>query len=82
MIAQSAFRRAKREMMLHAVAGENFNGAVVHVDGQRDSQGALGKFQALAVTGGNLEMLGNDVKLPTRHLESRVRIDFHIDLMT
>jgi hypothetical protein len=52
------------------------------VDGQRDSQGALGKFQALAVTGGNLEMLGNDVKLPTRHLESRVRIDFHIDLMT
>ena len=77
MITQSAFRRTEREMMLHAIAGENFGRAVVHVNRQRDGHGAFRKLKPLAFVGGDLKMVGDDVKLSARHLKRRMRVDFH-----
>ncbi len=68
MIPQSAFGGTEREMMLHPVAGEDLDGAVVQVDGQRDDQGAFGIFEPLAMALGNLQMVGHEVKLPAGHL--------------
>ena len=77
MIAQAAFGRAERQVMLHAVAAENFAWSRHPVDRQRDGHGALGKFEALAVAVGNLQPVGDQVKLPARHLKSGVIINLH-----
>ena len=77
MIAQPALGGAEREVMLHAVAGKNFGGTIVEANGQRDDHGALGKFEAVAMTPGNLQVVGNDVKLPAGHVESGMLVNFH-----
>ena len=77
MITQAAFGRAERQMMLHAVAGENASGAIVAMNGQRDGHGTLGIFEAVAFGIGNFEMVGDRVELLAGHAESRAVVNIH-----
>jgi hypothetical protein len=64
-------------MMLHAIAGENFGGTIVHVDRQGNDDRAFGKLEPRAFVFGDVKMVGHDVKLPAGHLKRRMRVDFH-----
>src|ERR1019366_853329 len=68
VIADSAFARSADVTVLHAVGIEDTDGAVVHLDGKRQGNGAAGTAQYLTqsrievqVVRGNFELLGHNV---------------------
>ncbi len=48
MVADTAFGRAARGVMLHAVSGEDLDVIVIHPDGNADDERTLGLFEPLA----------------------------------
>jgi len=58
-------------MMLHAIAHEHRRATVVHVDRAGHRNRALGQQQPVALVDGDLEMVGDDVELGSRHVEHR-----------
>ena len=49
MTAQSAFARTESEMMLHPIARENFDTAVIAMNGHRDGDGTFWILQPNAL---------------------------------
>jgi hypothetical protein len=64
-------------MMLDAMAGENADAAIIHVNGQGDGHGAFGKLQAAAFIVWHLQPIGDQIELPARHAKRRVIVNFH-----
>jgi hypothetical protein len=66
-------------MMLHSKAAINLGGTILLMDRQRDNHGPLGKFQARALGVRDLEVIGDLVKLPARHLKCWVIVGIHYE---
>ena len=72
MVADAALGRAAAEVVLDAVAGEDLDAAVVHLDREVDGQLAARLTQDLAQAGVEVEALGGEVELLLR---DRPRVD-------
>ena len=68
VVADAALGRAAAEVVLDAVAGEDLDRPVVHVDGEMDGQLAPRLAQDAAQAGVQLEPLGGQVELSLRDL--------------
>ena len=66
VVADAALGRAAAEVVLDAVAGEDLDGAVIHLDREVDVQLAAGLAQDLAQAGVEVELVGGDVELLLR----------------
>src|SRR4051812_7187048 len=64
-------------MMLHAKAGEDFDASVVALDGNGHGHGAFGKFEAVAIVGGDAKPGRHNVELSGRHFEGGMLVDLH-----
>jgi hypothetical protein len=62
-------------MVLDAVAGKNRRAPVVHMDRAGNRDGALWQQQPVPLVDGDVEVIGDDVKLVAGHLEDGARID-------
>ena len=67
MIPQSAFPGAKRQVMLHAIAGEDLGTPLIHSDGDTDDQATLCQAQPLMLPGIEPQSLGRQVELTHGH---------------
>src|SRR5208337_4588942 len=72
--ARAALGGAKRQVMLHPIAGEHLGRAVVHVDRAGDDNGALRIEKPVALVLRDGQMVGDDMELLARHLEHGARI--------
>ena len=70
MVTQPAFGRPQRQVMLHAVTGENLHRTVVAMDRQRDRHRTLRKFQPSPFTLRNLQIIRSHIELPAGHVET------------
>ena len=77
MITQAAFGRAERQMMLHAIAGENFHVAIIAMNRQRHGHGAFWKFQSIPFIRHNSKVIGDEIELPASHVERRMLVNLH-----
>ena len=68
MIAQAALGRPEREVMLHAVALEDFHLARIHPHRQRDGDHALRQLRPLAHRLRDVHEIGDGVELVAGHL--------------
>ena len=64
-------------MMLHAVAREDFDDAIIALDRQRDNHRSLRVLQSRAVGFGNLQMIGDQIELPAGHAEGGMLVNVH-----
>jgi len=69
MIANPSLARSARDVVLHAVSGQDFHLAVIHLRGQGNFQHALRSAQDLAKAGIELQELGGHVELNLRDTE-------------
>ena len=63
--------------MLNAVTLESSCAAIIHVHGERYGKCAFWKHQALAIVLIDAQVVGDDLKLITRHLKYVVVVDTH-----
>ncbi len=75
--ARAALGRSERQVMLHAVAFEHGDGAVVAADRTGDGDRALRQQQAVALIDRDFEIVGDDAELLRRHIENRTAVDRH-----
>ena len=68
VVADAALGRAAAEVVLDAVAGEDLDGAVVHLHREVDGELAPGLPQDLAQAGVEVEPLGGEVELLLGHV--------------
>ena len=73
VIADAALRRAERDVVLHAIAGEHLDLAVVHLDRTRDDDLPLGMGQDLPDAGVEVEDAGGSVEFLEHRIEDRCR---------
>ncbi len=73
----AALGRAEGEVMLHAIALEYRDRAVVAMDRTRDGDRPFRQQNAVALVHRNRQMIGNDAELVHRHVENRTGIDGH-----
>ena len=73
----AALGRAKRQVVLNAIALESLNAAVVHVNRERDRDGALRIHQPIAVVAIDFQVIGDDLELVASHLEHVVVVNAH-----
>ena len=83
VVADAALGRAATQVVLDAVALEDLDDAVVHLDREVDVQLAPGLTQDLAQAGVEVELLGGDVELLLRHVPRvdgrRCSLGGHVD---
>lgn len=77
--AEAAFDGATGEVVLDAVAEEDFGGSVIHGDRHGDGDDALGPFTAFSDADAEVEKVGNSVELFGGHAEDWIveEILFH-----
>ena len=78
MVADATLGRAAAQVVLDAEAGEDLDGAIVHVDGKVDGELAAGLAQDAPEAGIQVELLGGEVELALGHVP---RIDVGGDLL-
>jgi hypothetical protein len=71
VIADAALRRAERDVVLHAVAGEDFDLAVVHLNRTRHGDLSLGVREDLPDAGLEVEDAGGAIELLEHRREDR-----------
>jgi hypothetical protein len=64
-------------MMLNAVALKGSRAAIIHMHWQSHSDGALWKHQPFAIVLIDAQVIGDDLKLITRHSKHVVVVDTH-----
>ena len=79
--AGAALGGPEREMMLHAIAFEHRDRAVVAVDRTGDGERPLRQQQPVALVDGDRKMIGDHGELVDRHVEHRTGIDGHRSLL-
>jgi hypothetical protein len=77
MVAQTAFGRPERQMMLHPVAREDLNPASIKMNGQGHYHGTFRKLQPGALILRYLQKIRHDIKLPASHAKGWVIVNFH-----
>ena len=78
--SRAALGRAEREVMLHPVALEYRDRAVVAVNRTGNGDGPLRHQDAVALVHRDFEMVGDDAELVDRHVEHRAGINGHHSL--
>ena len=76
--SRAALGRAEGEVMLHPVAFEYRDRAVVAVDRTGNGDGPLRHQDSAALVHRDFEMVGDDAKLVNRHVEHRTGINGHL----
>ena len=63
--------------MLNAIPLESLRAAIVHVNRQRDRDGALREHEPIAIVLIDLQVIGDDLELVASHLEYFVVVNAH-----
>ena len=74
---RAALGRAERQVMLHAITLEGLDAAVVHVNRERDGDGALREHEPVAIVLVDVQVIGDDLELVASHLEHFVVVNAH-----